>query len=80
MMGDPWTDPDPAPGAFDDDLAGLDPRYVDAHEGDRSATLRILVSVEGEDAERLQRLSEQQGKRSAEVIAGLLRDADRTVA
>jgi len=79
-MGDPWTEPDPAPGDFDDDLAELDPRYVDRHEGDRRAKLRILVSVEGEDAERLQRLSEQQGKRSADVIAGLLRDADRTVA
>ncbi|MGH2714058.1 MAG: hypothetical protein ACRDM7_09285 [Thermoleophilaceae bacterium] len=40
----------------------------------------ILVSVEGEDAERLQRLSEQRGKTSADVVADLLRDADRSVA
>jgi predicted DNA-binding protein len=40
----------------------------------------ILVSVEGEDAERLQRLSERQGKTSADVVAELLRDADRSVA
>jgi predicted DNA-binding protein len=40
----------------------------------------ILVSLEGEDAERLQRLSERQGKTSANVVAELLRDANRTVA
>ena len=40
----------------------------------------ILVSVEGEDAERLQRLSERRGKTSADVVADLLRDADGSFA
>ncbi len=66
-------------GGSDDDLAALDPRYVERHAGDPGGKLMILVSVEGEDAERLQRLSERRGKKSADVVADLLRDADRSV-
>jgi hypothetical protein len=50
---DPWTDPDPQPGDLDADLASLDPRYVKHHKGNPDAKLRILGSVEREDAERL---------------------------
>lgn len=80
MSADPWTDPDPKRGDFDDDLAALDPRYVELHDVDPETKLMILVSVEGEDAERLQRLSELHGKKSADLVAELLRDADRSVA
>jgi hypothetical protein len=80
MSTDPWTDPDPQPGDFDDDLAKLDPRYVERHEGDPEAKLTVLVEVEGEDAKRLERLSEARGKTAANVVADLLRDADRSVA
>jgi hypothetical protein len=80
MSSDPWTSADPQPGAFDGDLAELDPRYIERREGDPDGKLMILVSVEGEDAERLQRLSERRGKTSADVVADLLRDADRSVA
>jgi len=34
MSADPWTDPDPKRGDFDDDLAALDPRYVELHDVD----------------------------------------------
>ena len=80
MSTDPWTDPDPKPGAFDADLAKLDPRYVERHEGDPEAKLVVLVGVAGEDAKRLERLSEARGKTAADVVAELLRDADRSVA
>ena len=80
MSIDPWTDPEPQPGDFDGDLAALDPRYIDRHDGNLDGKLMILVSVEGEDAERLQRLSERRGKKSADVVADLLRNADRSVA
>ncbi len=80
MRVDPWTDPDPKPGDFDDALATPDQRYIERHDGDPEARLMILVSVEGEDAERLQRLSERRGKTSADLVADLLRDADRSVA
>lgn len=80
MSSDPWTSADPQPGEFDGDLAELDPRYVERREGDPDGKVMILVSVEGEDAERLQRLSERRGKTSADVVSDLLHDADRSVA
>lgn len=78
MSTDPWTDPDPQPGDFDEELARLDPRYVELHEGDPEAKLIVLVEVEGEDARRLERLSEARGKTAADLVAELLRDADRS--
>jgi hypothetical protein len=80
MSKDPWTDPDPQPGDFDDDLAELDPRYIETHKGNSEAKLVVLVEVEGEAAERLERISEARGKKAADVIAELLRDADRSPA
>ncbi len=72
MVRDPWTDPDPQPGDFDTDLEGVDPRYVEAHVGNPDAKLTIVVGVEDEDAERLQRLSSRRRQRQCEVIADLL--------
>lgn len=40
---DPWTDRAPQPGDFDADLAKLDPRYIERHEGDPDARLIVLV-------------------------------------
>jgi len=76
MSDDPWTDPDPQPGDFDSDLAELDPRYVEVHDGDASGRVIVTVGVEGEDAERLERLVEARGKSAAAVVADLLREAD----
>lgn len=80
MSTDPWTDPDPLPGDFDDELERLDPRYVEDHTGDPDAKLVVVVGVEGEDARRLERLSEARGKKAAEVVAELLRAADASAA
>jgi hypothetical protein len=80
MSADPWTDPDPQPGDFDPDLAKLDPRYVEHHEGDPDAKLIVLVGVEGDDAKRLERLSQARGKAAADVVSELLREAERSVA
>lgn len=80
MAADPWTDPDPKPGDFDPELEKLDPRYVERREGDPDAKLMILVGIEGEDAERLERLTEARGKTAAGVVSELIRDADCSVA
>jgi len=80
MSKDPWTDPDPQPGDFDGDLAALDARSVAHHDGNPDAKLRILVSVEGEDAERLERIAAARGKKPGDVVAELLRDADQSAA
>lgn len=80
MSDDPWTSADPQPGDFDADLATLDPRYVEHHEGNPGAKLMVLVGVEGEDAKRLERIAEARGKTAADVVAELLRNADRSAA
>jgi hypothetical protein len=49
---------------------------VTVRDGDPAATLRILVSVEGEDAKRLERIATAQGKPPSDVVADLLRAAD----
>jgi hypothetical protein len=80
MTADPWTADDPQPVDFDAVLATIESEYVERHDGDPSARLRILVSVEGEDARRLERIAEASGKTPHDVVAELLRDADRPAA
>lgn len=80
MNKDPWTDSDPQPGDFDADLADIDPRFVEAHAGNADAKLRMLISVEGEDVARLERIAEARGKTPSDVVAELVRDADRSAA
>lgn len=78
MSESPWTDLEPQPGVFDADLVTIDPRFVDAHHGNPDAKVRIVVSIEGEDATRLQRVSAARGETPSEVITQLLREADRS--
>jgi hypothetical protein len=47
MVRDPWTDPDPQPGDFNDELAAISPREVEAHVGNLDAKLAIVVGAEG---------------------------------
>ena len=78
MTKNPWTDPDPQPGDFDAELELLDESAVEYHEGDPSASFRIVVSVGGEDASRLARIADARGQRPSDVVAELLRDAERS--
>jgi hypothetical protein len=80
MSKDPWRDPDPQPGDFDAELARLDESAFEYHEGHPGAKLRILISVEGEDVQRLERIARARGKKPGDVVAELLRDADRSAA
>jgi hypothetical protein len=80
MSESPWTSLEPAPGEFDADLKTIDARFVDAHRGDPNAKVRVVVSIEGEDAKRLQRVSAARGETPGELIAELLREADRSAA
>jgi hypothetical protein len=77
MSTSPWTDLEPQPGDFDQELATIDPRYIERHRGNPKGTVRILLSVEGEDAERLQRIAAARGQKPTDLVAELLRDADR---
>ena len=80
MTESPWTHPEPQPGDFDIDLATIDPRFVEMYRGAPTAKVRIVLTIEGEDAERLERLSAARGEKPAAVVAGLLRDAERPAA
>jgi hypothetical protein len=80
MSRDPWTDPDPQPGDLDAELELLDQRSFEYHEGDPSASFGLMVVVEGEDASRLARIAEARGQKPSQVLAELLRDADRSAA
>lgn len=72
MAADAWTDPDPQPGDFD---AELDGAQVEIHDGNVDAKLSILVSVEGDDAKRLERIANERGQQPGEVVSSLLRSA-----
>ncbi len=80
MNRNPWTDPDPQPGDLDAELELLDDSAFEYHEGDPSATFGLMVVVEGEDAGRLARIAEARGQKPSQVLAELLRDADRPAA
>jgi hypothetical protein len=80
MSESPWTQLEPQPGDFDADLATIDSRYVERHRGDPDGKLRILLTIEGEDARRLQRIAAARGRRPKDVVADLLRDADHSAA
>jgi hypothetical protein len=80
MSTDPWTDPDPQAGDFDADLTTLDPRYVEQRGGDSAARLIVLIGIEGDDAKRLERISQASGQSAANVVAALLRDAEQQLA
>jgi len=80
MSESPWTDLEPQPADFDADLATIDPRFLEAHRGDPDAKVRIVLSIEREDAKRLQRISAARGERPTDVITELPRGADRPAA
>jgi len=72
-MGDePWRDPDPQPGDFDAELGGA---QIETHEGNPDAKLSILVSIEGADAKRLERIANERRQQPGEIVSELLRSA-----
>jgi hypothetical protein len=75
MAKDPWIDPDPQPGDFDDELDAIDPREVQVVEAGSGGKVTIVVSVEGEDAKRLERIAMERGQGVDQVVADLVRNA-----
>ena len=75
MPKDPWTDPDPQPGDFDEIVRTMDPRDVQVVEAGSGAKVTIVVNVEGDDAKRLERIATERGQPMDEVISSLLRAA-----
>jgi hypothetical protein len=75
MGKDPWTDPDPQPGDFDAALERVQPDQIEIQEGSPNARLTILISVEGDDAKRLEQIAAERGQQPGEVVSQLLRSA-----
>ncbi|HWA82596.1 MAG TPA: hypothetical protein VG820_04135 [Fimbriimonadaceae bacterium] len=75
MARDPWTDPDPQPGDVDTELDHALPDQIEIREGNPDAKLSILVSIEGDDAKRLERIATERGQQPGEVVSQLLRRA-----
>lgn len=79
MSKDPWTDPDPQPGDFDEFLASIDPRdprYVQVVEAGNGAKVTHLpAGMDADDARRLAELAVERGKTMGEVLAELVRNA-----
>ncbi len=80
MSNSPWTSDDAQPGDFDAELENLDPELIQRLVPNREAKVRIVVDLDGEDAERLERIAVALGQKPREVISGLLRGADRPAA
>jgi hypothetical protein len=80
MSKSPWTSDDPQPGDFDAELEHLDPQQIERLAPNPEAKVRIVVDLEGEDAERLERIAIARGEKPREVISDLLRGADRPAA
>jgi hypothetical protein len=55
-------------------------RRVERHGGTADGALRTTASVEGEDAQRLERLAGVSAKKPGELVADLSRDAGRSAA
>jgi hypothetical protein len=49
MTKDPWTDPDPQPGDFDAELEALGPEAFEWHDGDPTATFRVVSESAAEE-------------------------------
>jgi hypothetical protein len=73
-------DHDPKPGDFDAELARIGSDAVQIVEPSDDADVAIQVVVHGDDAARLERVARARGKNPSELVADLLRDADRPAA
>ena len=75
-----WTSDDPQPEDVDALLEKLDPSLIEDNPGGQRVRIRIVVDLDGDDAERLSRIAISRGEGAREVISRLLRDADRPAA
>jgi len=70
MSKSPWTSDDPQPGDFDAELEDLDPQVIERLAPNPDAKVRIVVDLEGEDAERLERIAIARGEKPREGHLG----------
>ncbi len=66
---------EPLPGDFDAELGDLDSTDVQVVEPSRERHLVVQFTLDGDDAEALQRIADDQGERPGEVVRSLIRAA-----
>jgi hypothetical protein len=72
MKRDPWTDPDPQPGDFDEFIASLTPDQIEYQEPNPDAR---IISVTEEEADRLRGIGLRPDEDPREVAAEIIRRA-----
>lgn len=80
MSASPWTSDDPQPGDFDDVIDSIDPALIEDHPGNPDVTVRLVVDLDGRDADRLSRIAVRRGESTRQVISELIRDAEQSAA
>jgi hypothetical protein len=73
MTKDPWTDPDPQPGDFDEFIRTMDPSDIEVHEGNPNAKVTIVSEATGAEAKRLEHLALASDPPLYDVLADLRR-------
>jgi len=73
-------DRDPQPGDFDAELARVAAADVQVVDPSADARVSIQVVVQGEHAARLERVARARGQKPSELVADLLREAERPTA
>jgi hypothetical protein len=73
MKRDPWTDPDPQPGDFDEMIAESTPDEWEHHEGNPDA--RVLRITE-EEADRVRGIGLKPGEDPRQVVEEVVRRAE----
>ncbi len=65
MNKDPWTDPDPQPGDFDEYLANVDPENVEFVDPDPESKVKLVV-IDTDDVDGWLRRRSAESKQQAE--------------
>lgn len=65
MNKDPWTDPDPQPGDFDEYLANVDPENVEFVDPDPESKVKLVV-IDTDDVDGWLRRRSAEAKQHAE--------------
>jgi hypothetical protein len=76
MSESPWTSDDPQPGDFDAELEKLDELVIERCPPNPDIKIRLVVDLDGDDADRLSRIARSRGVDPREVLSSLLRAAE----
>jgi hypothetical protein len=80
MSESPWASDDAQPVDFDEILESIEPSFIETHPGDPDVKVRALVELDPDVAATLGRISAARGEDPGDVIAQMVREAERSAA